>query len=445
MNRRSFLKFLSAASAATAYSMMPDVSNPHGSAVFAASTATTLPKTLIVIFQRGANDGINTAIPIGDPNYNSTLRPTLYLSPSQVVRLKDLTDTSGTKQDAFFGLHPSLVNIGRYYDQGDAALLPAVHWSQPSRSHFDAQKILELGATNLNSYNPASSSGWVNRYLANKSGAGPLRCIGLEGGLVESLRGSVPISVYPDLTRINGPLSSTEATSLSEQQTQIYGQAATTAVEQETYTMGKTFVKDLATLRGIDFKNYAPANGATYPSNTFGTQLKQLAALIKNETMLELATLSLGGWDSHAEQAVMQAGSLTTLDQGIHALWTDLGSTYMQNVLVLVMTEFGRTAAETLSKGTDHGKAACWMVLGPAAKGRFYGRAPSGWTGNPNTAPYYGYPGLSSNQLDEGRFLKFNIDYRDVLAELMTKHLGVSSSLMGTLLPGHTYKSIGFL
>ena len=449
MDRRSFIKFLTAASAVSACTVMPDMFHPNGSAVFGATSATTTPaKTLLVIFQRGANDGINTVIPYGDPNYNKTLRPTLFLDQAVSGQVLKLTNQS------FFGLHPSLTYLQEAFNNGKLALMPAVHWSEAPRSHFDAQKIIELGKSNLTGYDPATATGWLNRYLVQRQSATPvsLRAIGLESSLIESLHGAVPVSVYSDLSRVNGSLSSTEAAALSADQANVYNQAPATDLEADTYTMGKTFVQDLSVLRPIDFAKAPVDNGAVYSSSTFDTQLRQIATLIKANLGLEIATASIGGWDSHLNQGGvtgMQATSLSALNNGLKALMTDLGSTLAANLVVLVMTEFGRTAAETASFGTDHGKASCWMVLGGPVKGRVYGRAITG--GFANTSPYTGsngWPGLSSTQLDSGRFLKNNVDYREILGEILNKHLGMSTTALASILPGYTYNTanaLGFL
>jgi len=186
-------------------------------------------------------------------------------------------------------------------------------------------------------------------------------------------------------------------------------------------------------VRSIDTASYQPANGALYPSNSYGRQLREVAQLIKSGVGLEAATVNVGGWDTHSnqgggEQDGRQAGSFRNFGDGVAALYTDLG-TLMDNVVILTMTEFGRTSRENGSFGTDHGVASSWFAVGSGINGGVYN--PGGW------------PGLAPGQLIQERFLDFNIDYRDVLGDLLLGHLGNNN--LATVLPGHTYSPLGLM
>ena len=448
MNRRNFMKFLTFASAATAYASLPNPFGPGSSGLFAAPGVSS-GKTLVVLFQRGGNDGINTVVPVGDYTNYSALRPNIQIPSATCLALNG---------NSYFKLHPSLKNMQAHYNAGRLAIFPAVHWSGAPRSHFDAQKTLELGKTSLQGYIPSAAVGWLNAYLTNLSGAGQLRGIGLEDTLIESLKGPTPVSVYSDLSRLAGSLSDDDADYLAAQQDVIFEDvpASPTKLETRTFGMGQTFIKDLETLKSADITGYVPA--VSYPKdNTAGTQLKQIAALVKEGVGLEIATLTTGGWDSHAGQGAtvgMQPTSLTALDEALNAFMNDLAAwNSAHQVVVLVMTEFGRTAKENGTGGTDHGKAACWMALGPRVNGNVYGRASVAVDGGPVAAPVVGgnagWPGLAAGNLTEGRYLMHNIDYRDILAELLTSHLGASATAdIPTILPGYTFdtaKKLGFV
>jgi uncharacterized protein (DUF1501 family) len=194
---------------------------------------------------------------------------------------------------------------------------------------------------------------------------------------------------------------------------------------------GRVIINDLAVLSGINPNTYVPANGAVYPNSGYGTQLRQIAQLIKADLGLEVAALSIGGWDTHSDQGGgqtngQQARRHQDFAQGIAAFATDLG-TLMQDVVIVTMTEFGRTAEENASRGTDHGHASAWFVAGGPVRGGIYGP----------------WPGLSTAQLEDGRYLDHSIDFRDVMGEILSVHMG--NNQLGVLLPGHTFQPVGFL
>ena len=194
---------------------------------------------------------------------------------------------------------------------------------------------------------------------------------------------------------------------------------------------GRVLINDLTVLSGVDPSRYVPANGAAYPNSGFGSQLRQIAQLIKSDLGLEVASLSIGGWDTHSGQGGgqangQQAGRHADFANGLGAFYRDLG-TRMNDVVVVTMTEFGRTAAENDSNGTDHGHASSWFVIG----------------GNVNGGVYGTWPGLMTAQLNDGRYLEHSIDFRDVMGEVLTRHMGNSS--LGVLIPSHTFRPVGFL
>ncbi len=169
---------------------------------------------------------------------------------------------------------------------------------------------------------------------------------------------------------------------------------------------GDTFAA-LELVKGIDAGSYRPANGASYPRGDLGEALRQVAQMIKADVGVEVAFAEMGGWDTHAGQAPRLNALLGRFAGALAAFATDLGSR-MQDVLVLTMSEFGRTARENGNRGTDHGHANAMFALGANVQGgKIYGQ----------------WPGLDTDQLFEGRDLALTTDFRDVFAEVLTRHM----------------------
>jgi uncharacterized protein (DUF1501 family) len=188
---------------------------------------------------------------------------------------------------------------------------------------------------------------------------------------------------------------------------------------------------NLEVLASLGYDSYSPSNGVSYPDNAYGQQLRQIAYLIKAGLGFEVGTVNHNGWDDHVNQGGAEgphANRLTDFAKGIAALYNDLGSTHMSNVVILTMTEFGRTAKQNASKGTDHGNASSWFVIGRSVNGGIYGD----------------WPGLQPENLYLDRYLKHNIDYRDIFSEIITNHLSNEIGL-ATVLPNHRYQPVGFL
>ncbi len=175
-------------------------------------------------------------------------------------------------------------------------------------------------------------------------------------------------------------------------------------------------------LEAIDPGSYEPTGGAQYPNGDFGRSLREIAQLVKADVGVEIAFADLGGWDTHVRQGGAQgqlAGRLGQLGEGIRALYDDLGDR-MEDVVILTMSEFGRTVAENGSGGTDHGHANCMLALGGSVKG---GRILGDW------------PGLERELLYQGRDLAVTTDFRDVFSEVVSGHLGAAH--LDRIFPGY--------
>ena len=206
----------------------------------------------------------------------------------------------------------------------------------------------------------------------------------------------------------------------------LYQQASSSNNRRLLNRFGQKVFTDLEVINMVSAQTYLPDNGAVYSNDGFSQQLRQVAQLIKAGVGLEAATVDIGGWDTHSSQGGAngrQASALSRFSQGITAFVTDLGS-LMNDVILLTSTEFGRTAHENGSLGTDHGYASTWFAIGGGVAGGIYGE----------------WPGLGESQLRSGRFLDATIDYRDIYAEVLTQHL--SNNQLATLLPNYSPQAV---
>lgn len=419
MNRRGFLtSFVGASCAACALAF----DNPLRPRFRTAEAATG--KTLVVVFQRGGCDGLNTVVPYGDDRYYN-LRPTIAIAPPTAGNSEAAMPLEDDTHPDFFGLHPALAAFDPIYKAGDLVVMPAVHYPEASRSHFDSQAFIESADT------VKSFDGWLNRHLSTLPTAADLRAVGFGSTLPHALKGPEIVSAFQNLAHFNLGLPEGESDTLLQRLTPIYDQTLNLHVpyQESLHDFGRVLVHDLDVVNRVTATPYAPANGAVYPSSSFGAQLQQTAQLIKSGVGLEIAALSIGGWDTHGNQGGAngsQARRFADFADSLAAFYHDLGA-QMQDVLVLTMTEFGRTAKENGSKGTDHGNASAWFAMGKSLTGGIYGT----------------WPGLQEGQLYRGRYLSHTVDYRDVLGEVLTGHLG--NAALDYLLPAHAYQPVGFL
>src|ERR1700726_1199236 len=361
-----------------------------------AETAATGKKKMVVLFQRGAMDGLNVVVPFGERNYYA-MRPTIAIPPPQ----NGSTDAA-IDLDGFFGLHPSLQPLQPLFRKGQLAIVQAVGSPDPTRSHFDAQDFMESGTPGLK----ATDNGWLNRALLAmpEEKPSPFRAFAFGPYLPRTLQGSAPAVAIPDLKqfRMYGPQQTVQGGFEA-----MYAQT----LDQALRGVGQETFEAIDQLKKINPDSYQPANGAQYPRSRFGQSLQEIAELFKADVGLEVAFLDSGGWDHHVNEGGVQgqlANLLHDLGQGVAAFHQDMGDR-MGDVVFVSMSEFGRTAHENGSRGTDHGHANCMFVMGGDVKG---GKVYTRW------------PGMSEGQLHDGRDLAVTTDYRSVLGEVMTKHLG---------------------
>ena len=359
-------------------------------------------KILVAIFQRGAADGLNLVVPHGDPNYYS-LRPTIAIPASGVIDL-----------DGFYGLHSALSPLKAVYDAGHLAIIEATGSPDLTRSHFDAQDYMESGTPGRK----ATLDGWLNRALPETAQPSPVRAVAMGTQLPRTLRGAVPAVAIGNLNSFRIPDASAQNT---------FEAMYSVAVDRELSGAGRETFEAVRMLETIGNQPYQ-ANGARYPNGRLGRGLNQIARLIKAGVGLEVAFADMGGWDTHVNQTVPLANLSTGFGQALAAFHADLGDR-MEDVIVVTMSEFGRTAHENGARGTDHGHANVMFVMGGNVKGgKVYGQ----------------WPGLRPDQLHQGRDLAVTTDFRGVLSELVSGHLG--SNDIARIFPGYTLeKRMGLL
>jgi len=369
-----------------------------------AVAATPMPnkKQLVVLFQRGAADGLNIVVPFGESNYYR-MRPSIAIPQPK----RGGTDAA-VDLDGFFGLHPSLAPLEPLFHKNQLAIVHAAGSPDPTRSHFDAQDFMESGTPGLKS----TEDGWLNRALETvpEENASPFRAVAMGPNLPRMLHGATPAIALPDLKQFKVMAQAPGTGAMVEGGFEaMYAQTVDKALQG---TGTETF-EAIDLLRKADPSKYQPENGAQYPTNRLGQSLQQIGQLLKADIGVEVLFVDCGGWDNHVNEGGVQgqlSNLLRDLGQGLAAFHQDLGDR-MENIVFVTMSEFGRTAKENGNRGTDHGHANCMFVMGGDVRGgQVYGK----------------WPGLNDHQLNDGRDLALTTDFRSVLGEVLTKHIGVA-------------------
>jgi uncharacterized protein (DUF1501 family) len=361
-------------------------------------------KTLVCLFQRGAVDGLSMIVPAGDSWYWQE-RQRIALPRDQLIPL-----------DGMFSLHPRLAPLKPLWDQHAMAIVHAVGSPSTTRSHFDAQDYMESGTPDVK----ATPDGWANRYCAHAAEHAntPFRAVAFGPQLPRTLAGSAPSLAIDDLrtfglraAQVGGEQKLTRAFE------ELYQGAATGLVASSS---AESF-EAIQMLKTANPTALPPANGAIYGKNKLATSLSQIAQLIKADLGVEIAFVDVGGWDTHVNQGADQGQLAARLDElagALGAFTTDLGER-MRDVVLITMSEFGRTVKENGTSGTDHGHGTAMMVMGGNVKGgQVYGR----------------WPGLAPEQRYEGRDLAVTTDFRSVFSEVIQGHLGPID--VGQVFPG---------
>ena len=307
------------------------------------------------------------------------------------------------------------------WDSKRLAIVHAAGSPDNTRSHFDAQDYMESATPGVKS----TSDGWLNRYLQNKkdSERSLFRAVSMTKTMPRVLQGTAPAVAMSSISdfAIRGGKSSANLQG---------GFEAIYARENDSLAgMGRETFEAVNFLKKANPAQYQPENGAVYPRNPFGNSLLQIAQLIKAGVGLEVAFTDIGGWDTHVNQGNSRGQLGNLLQQfsaSLAALYQDLGQR-MDDVIILTMSEFGRTVRENGNRGTDHGHANAMFVMGNSVRGgKVYGQ----------------WPGLKNDQLYEARDLALTTDFRDVFGEIATRHLGSKDAK--TIFPGYSLNQSKF-
>src|SRR5580658_7586046 len=367
---------------------------------------------LVVIFQRGAADGLNVVVPYQEKNYYA-MRPTIAIPQNQVIDL-----------DGFFGLHPSLAAFKPLYDQGHLAVIHASGSPDMTRSHFDAQDYMESGTPGIK----VTDDGWLNRALQAelRNSSSAFRAVALGTQVPRTLQGKLPAIAINNLADFSVAGRGPQTSPISNAFQAMYDESSDAVL----HGTGQETFEAVRMLKAADPAHYQPAVGVVYPNTPFGNSLKQVAQLLKANLGVEAAFSDIGGWDTHQNQGNVNgqlANRLKEFSESIAAFWKDMGDD-AENVTLVTMSEIGRTARQNGTGGTDHGHANAMFVLGGTVKGgKVYGK----------------WPGLSNEQLNEGRDLALTTDYRQVLGEVLTHTLGAEN--LEVVFPGARINRGNFL
>lgn len=377
------------------------------------NSASASGKKLVVIFQRGACDGLNVVVPYAEPNYYA-MRPSIAIKQNEVLDL-----------NGFFGLHPQMAAFKPLYDQGHLAIIHAAGSPDTTRSHFDAQDYMESGTPGLK----ITPDGWLNRALqAEKLSQkpSPFRAVALGTQVPRTLQGKVPAVAVSNLNDFSVAGKGPTTSPISNAFQAMYDESSDAML----HGTGQETFEAVRMLKSADPAHYKPSAGANYPNTAFGNSLKQVAQLLKANLGVEAAFSDIGGWDTHQNQGAANgqlANRLREFSETIAAFWKDMGDD-AENITLVTMSEFGRTARQNGTGGTDHGHANVMFVLGGQVKGgKVYGK----------------WPGLANEQLNEGRDLTVTTDFRNVLGEAAYKTLGSRS--LDVVFPGANVSPARFL
>jgi uncharacterized protein (DUF1501 family) len=350
-------------------------------------------------------------VPHGEAAYYSLRKETAIPTPSISGGALDL--------DGLFGLHPAMASLLPAWDGGELAVVNACGSPDPTRSHFDAQDFMETAMPGF----PGAADGWLNRHLQTTTSSPSLRAVSVTDTTPRILSGPADVYAASTLTKLDLGRG---------QEGTIARQAIDEMYASREDFLGKTVqatLENYEIFTALGEQGYTPQNGAVYPESTLGRQLREVAQVLRADVGLEIAFLSSGGWDTHANQGSTQgnlAERLRELADSIAAFRQDLGDE-MAEVCVLTMSEFGRTAAQNGSGGTDHGHGTAMMALGGMVAGGIHGS----------------WPGLAPGDLYQGRDLAVTTDFRDLFAEIVREHLG--NPALDIVFPGHTYNPLGVI
>ena len=374
-------------------------------------------KRLIVVFLRGAVDGLSVVVPYGESAYGQARSSIALALPGQDGGVLDL--------DGHFGLNPNLAPLMPLWQAGKLAFVQASGSPDPTRSHFDAQDYMESGTPGRK----GTPDGWLNRLLGAEppvvvqpgARAGVTRGISVGATLPRIWAGPNPVANIANGARATRP-TPLDRPQVSKAFDSLYsGDDAMSRAYRESQ-QSRAEVNEAMTPAAMDHEQMVANNGAPLP-NGFPDDAGRLAQLMRRDPNVQIAFLALGGWDTHVTQGGaggQLANRLQPLGQGLAELATRLGPTF-DDTTILVVSEFGRTVRQNGTGGTDHGHGnVMWALGGNIAGGKVHGR----------------WPGIDASSLHEGRDLAVTTDFRQVLAGVCAYNLGLPDGRLAAVFPG---------
>ena len=407
MNRRQFLIRSSLFSASSLISI-----GTHGWASRSIAAVDPNPHRLIVVFLRGAVDGLSVVVPYQEPTYY-TDRPSIAIpQPGQPNGALDL--------DGKFGLHPALQPLLPLWQQKSLAFVHACGSNDETRSHFDAQDYLESGTPGVKS----TRDGWMNRLLGIISDKNPIQAVSVGSTTPRILLGKVAVANLASGRGGNNRMQ-IDKPQIASAFDRMYGN---NDAMSRTYREGRLARTEL--LKDLEAEMKMANNGAPLPTG-FPSDAQKLARLMARDPRIQVSFLAVGGWDTHINQGASQgqlARNLGQLGKGLVALQEGLGAAYDRTSIV-VMSEFGRTVKENGNRGTDHGHGnVMWLLGGGINGGKVYGE----------------WAGLAPEQRYQGRDLAITTDFRDVLGTVLTRKLSVEGTKLQQIFPKYTGQLLDF-
>ncbi|MEH1960815.1 MAG: DUF1501 domain-containing protein [Nostoc sp.] len=361
---------------------------------------------LIVIFLRGAVDGLNVVVPYSETAY--------YQARPQIAIPQPGKEGGALDLDGRFGLHPALAPLMPFWKENSLAFVHACGSPDPTRSHFDAQQYME----NATPGDKHTQDGWMNRLLGVISQKTPIQAVSVGETTPWIFSGRMPVANIASGRNASRPLAIDDRPQLAAAFDQLYG--GNDAISQ-TYRQGR--MAHQAILNDLDSEMNLANNGAPLPDG-FASDAQRLAQLMVKDPRIQLGFMALGGWDTHVNQGSTQgqlARNLKKLGSGLATLVNGLGSVY-QNTTIVVMSEFGRTVKQNDNGGTDHGHGnVMWVLGGKIRGGKVYGE----------------WPGLSTAQLYQGRDLAITTDFRDVISAVLLDHLHLNEAKLNQVLSNY--------
>lgn len=415
MDRREFLKaFGGAALAGLAPACLAQLLPSSAVTAFALDGKANTTNKVVVLFLRGAIDGLSVVVPYGDPRY--------YQVRPKIAVAKPGEQLGAIKLDGTFGLHPSLAPLMPLWQNKTLSFHLNTGSPDPTRSHFDAQDYMESGVPGTK----VVGTGWMNRLLSQLPDNGsPVRALNVGTTTPRILQGPIASATYaPSPKRkpsmVESPYIARAFEKMYDTRKDDLGKAFEQGMEARATITER--LSDQGTPEQM--QQMTAADQGAIQATKFTGFGRQLGKLIREEPKVQVAFVDLGGFDTHVNQGNGKgqlANHLNVLGTGLSELATALGPTY-QNTLVLVMSEFGRTVKENGNAGTDHGHGNfIWMMGGPVAGGKLHGN----------------WDGIGQNSLYEGRDLPVLTDFRSVVGPMVAEHMGLSKAQLANIFPDY--------